>query len=58
MTLSCKRIIVVKFKEVKTGCSMGENSKEGCDSKMVDLPVNTVVEALCYKPEGRWFEIR
>jgi hypothetical protein len=33
-TLLCKiKIIVAKFEEAKTGCKLGESSKEGCGSK-------------------------
>jgi hypothetical protein len=32
-TLFCKKIILAQSKEVKTGCSLVESSKEGCGSK-------------------------
>jgi hypothetical protein len=40
-TLLCEKgkITVPKCKEVKTGCSLAESSKEGCGSKRVALPV-------------------
>jgi hypothetical protein len=38
-TSFCKKIIVVKSKEVKTRCNLAESSKEGFGSKEADLPV-------------------
>jgi hypothetical protein len=37
--LLCKNIIVVKYKEVKTGCKLEESSKEGYGSKCPVLPM-------------------
>jgi hypothetical protein len=36
-TLSCKRIIVPKFKEVQTASNLAESSKKGYGSKSVVL---------------------
>jgi hypothetical protein len=36
-TLLCKKIIVAKSKEVKTGCNLAESSKEGYGSKRAVL---------------------
>jgi hypothetical protein len=38
-TLLCKKIIVAKCKEVKTGCNLAESSKEGYGPKRVVLPM-------------------
>lgn len=38
-----KKISIVKCKEVKTGCSLAESSKEGYGSKRVVLPMMMVV---------------
>jgi hypothetical protein len=38
-TLLCKKIIVTKSKEVKTGCNRAESSTEGCGSKRTVLPM-------------------
>jgi hypothetical protein len=38
-TLLCKRITVVKSKEVKTGYNLAEASKEDCDSNKAALPM-------------------
>jgi hypothetical protein len=43
MTLLCKKIIVMKSKEVETGSNMTESSKEGFSSKRAVLPVMTVI---------------
>jgi hypothetical protein len=37
--LFCKQIIVTKSKDVKTGCSMSESSKEGYGSNGGFLPL-------------------
>jgi hypothetical protein len=37
--LLCKKIIVAKFKEMKTGCNLVESSKEGYGSKRAVLPM-------------------
>jgi hypothetical protein len=37
-TLLCKNIIT-KSKEIKSGCSLAESSKEGCGSKRAVLPM-------------------
>jgi hypothetical protein len=39
MTLLCKKIIVAKFKEVKTGCILAESSKKGYGSKRSVFPM-------------------
>jgi hypothetical protein len=39
MTLLCKKIIVAKSEELKTGCSLIESSKEGCGSERAFLPM-------------------
>jgi hypothetical protein len=39
MNLFCKRITVVKAKEVKTGSNLPKFSKEGCDSRSAVLPL-------------------
>jgi hypothetical protein len=41
-TLLCKKIIVAKSKEVKTGCNLAESSKEDCGSKRPVLPMMMV----------------
>jgi hypothetical protein len=33
----------MKFKEVKTGCSLTESSKEGCGSKRAVLPMMMMI---------------
>jgi hypothetical protein len=38
-TLLCKRIIVARFKQMKTGCNLAEFSKEGYGSKGAVLPL-------------------
>jgi hypothetical protein len=38
MTLLCKKIIVAKSKEVKSGCNLAEPSKKGYGSKRHVLP--------------------
>jgi hypothetical protein len=41
--IALQKIIIVKFKEVKTGCDLAEYSKEHYDSKRALLPVTTMV---------------
>jgi hypothetical protein len=43
-TLFCKRIIVAKSKEVKTGCNLAEFSKEGYGSKRAVLPITMMMK--------------
>jgi hypothetical protein len=40
-TLLCKKIIVAKSKEVKTGCNLAETSKEGSESAVLSMMMNT-----------------
>jgi hypothetical protein len=42
-TLLCKKIIVAKSKEVKTGYSLAESSKEGYGSKWAVLPMMMIM---------------
>jgi hypothetical protein len=39
MTLLCKRTIVTKSKEVKTGCNLAGPSEDGHNSKRAVLPM-------------------
>jgi hypothetical protein len=39
MTLLCKKIVVTKSKEVKTGCNLIESSKECYGSESAVLPM-------------------
>jgi hypothetical protein len=41
--LVCKRIIVAKSKEVKTGSNLEESSKEGCGSEKVVFPMMMIM---------------
>jgi hypothetical protein len=43
VTLPCKKFIVAKSKEVKTGSNLAESYKEGYGSKRAVLPVVMVV---------------
>jgi hypothetical protein len=42
-TLVCKRIVVAKSKELKTGCNLAECSKEGHGSKRAVLPMMMMI---------------
>jgi hypothetical protein len=42
-SLLCKKIIVAKSKEVKTGCNLAESCKEGCGSKRDVFPMMMMI---------------
>jgi hypothetical protein len=39
MIMLCKRIIVAKSKEIKTGCNLAESSKVGTEMAVVSMIV-------------------
>jgi hypothetical protein len=41
--LALQKILIAKSKEVKTGCNLAETSKEGCGSKLADLPMTMMM---------------
>jgi hypothetical protein len=47
-TLLCKKIIVAKSKQVKTGSNPVESPKEGYGSKRVALPMLLMIRKLEY----------
>jgi hypothetical protein len=46
-TLLRKKITVAKSKEMETGCSLAESSKEGCGSKRAVLPMMMMMMIFC-----------
>jgi hypothetical protein len=51
-TLLCKKYILVKSKEVKTGCNLAESCNEGYGSKGAVLPVMMIMMNIVSGPNG------
>jgi hypothetical protein len=50
--LLCKKIIVVKSKEVKAGCNLAESCTEGYGSKRAVFLMMMIAERILYMHDG------